>query len=42
MTTYYVSAYTGSDGNNGTSTGSALQSLQAAANLTRAGDANHL
>ena len=38
MTTYYVSAYTGSDGNAGTSTGAALQSLQAAANLTRPGD----
>jgi hypothetical protein len=38
MTTYYVSANAGSNSNNGTTTGSALQTLQAAANLTKPGD----
>jgi hypothetical protein len=38
MTTYYVSADSGSNSNSGTSSGAALQSLQAAANLTRPGD----
>jgi hypothetical protein len=38
MTTYYVSANAGSNSNSGTSVSSALQTLQAAANLTRPGD----
>jgi hypothetical protein len=38
MTTYYVSAANGSDSNSGTTTGSALATLQAAANVTRPGD----
>jgi hypothetical protein len=38
MTTYYVSTNTGSNSNNGTSVTSALQTMQAAANLTKPGD----
>jgi hypothetical protein len=38
MTTYYVSANSGNNSNNGTSSGSALQTLQAAADRTGPGD----
>ena len=38
MTTYYVNSATGSDGNNGTSPGTAKATINAAAALTNAGD----